>query len=124
VLSYFLAYKEAEMDERRRYQRYQLDQEVSCEVLSGEGTSYKAYLYDISSNGARLKFEENQYPYEMAVGDVVNVYNYSQGGDYIDERMTAQAVWYSDSYYGIEYDGSIVKTMDKLLKAYPTAKPI
>lgn len=112
------------MDERRRYQRYQMADDIYCEVLVGEGSTYKALLYDLSTNGARLRFDEEYGPHDLAVGDKLNIYNYSKGGEYLDENIPAQAAWNDGRYYGIQYDGAIVKTMDRLLSAYPDALPI
>lgn len=112
------------MKERRRYQRYQMGEEVYCEVLVGEGSSYKALLYDLSSNGARLQFDESQAPKGLAVGDTLETYNFSKGGNYLNHGLSARAAWNDGYYYGIQYDGAVVDTMDKLLSAYPDAQPI
>lgn len=109
------------MDERRRYQRYQMSEEVYCEILVGEGSSYKALLYDVSSDGARLYFEQGQEP-ELAIGEKIKVYNYSKGEEYLYSNSYAHAMWYNDSYYGIQYDSPIVDSQDKLIAAYPDAK--
>ncbi len=112
------------MEERRQYQRYKMGNDIYCEIIAGDGATYSAQLYDISITGARLHIDDAAAYDYIGQGETFQIYNYSQGGEYIAQNMTASAVWYSNNYYGIQYAAPIADSNEQIMTAYPSATPI
>lgn len=114
------------MEERRVYPRYSVGDDMYCEMINPQGTSYYGRIEDISRYGARVGVSgvREYEPVNVKSGDQVYIYGYRTEANPDGARIPARAVW-SDNYtYGIQFYASVYTSAESLMSMYPKAVPV